>query len=121
MTTPTQLRLARMVESGHAVLEYAREGREAFLTDQRLQDAVMWRMSNFTEEADKLWKVLARDNPRIDWRELTKLRQEYHHEYTRLRPEEVWEFIDLRLPTLLSKLRRARMKEPARVSETRPK
>ncbi len=113
MTASTQLRLARMVESGVAVLEYAREGRAAFLTNQQLQDAMMWRMSNFTEEADKLWKVLARDNPRVDWRALTKLRQEYHHEYTRLRPEDVWEFIDLRLPSLLSKLRKARVRESA--------
>lgn len=119
MTTPTQLRLARMVESGGAVLEYAREGREAFLADQRLQDAVMWRMSNFTEEADKLWKELARDNPRVDWRVLTKLRQEYHHEYSRLRPEDVWEFIDLRLPTLMSKLRRARVREPPEAPRSR--
>ncbi len=74
MTASTQLRLAHMVESGEAVLEYAREGRKAFLSDQRLQDAVMWRLSNFTEEADKLWKVLPRDNPRTDWRELTTLR-----------------------------------------------
>ncbi len=113
MTTPTQLRLAGMVESGEAVLEYAREGREAFLGDQRLQDAVIWRMSNFAEEADKLWKTLARDNPRVDCWALMKLRQEYHHEYSRLRPEDVWEFIDLRLPTLMSRLRRARVREPA--------
>ncbi len=110
MTTFAGLRLAHMVESGQAVLEYAREGRKAFLSDQRLQDAVMWRLSNFTEEALKLWKVLAHDNPRVDWRELTKLRQEYHHEYARVRPEDVWEFIDLRLPTLVAKLRRARVK-----------
>jgi uncharacterized protein with HEPN domain len=71
------VRLARMIESGERVLEYAREGRSRFLRDQQLQDAVMWRMANFTEEADKLWKVLARDNPRINWRELTRLRQEF--------------------------------------------
>ncbi len=79
----------------------------------------MWRMSNFTEEADQLWKVLARDNPRIDWRVLTKLRQEYHHEYARLRPEDVWEFIDRTLPALMTKLRRARVKGSARATDPR--
>lgn len=79
----------------------------------------MWGMSNSTEEAVRVWRLLARGNPRIDWRELTRLRQEYHHEYSRLRPEDVWEFIDVKLPTLVSKLRRARVKELAPVRESR--
>ncbi len=110
MTAENKVRLARMVESGEDVLEYAREGRKAFLTDRKLQDAVMWRLSNFTEEADKLWRVLARDNPRIDWRELSRLRQDYHHGYASIRPEDVWEFIARRLPLLVSQLRQARVK-----------
>ncbi len=111
MTAENKVRLARMVESGEGVLEYAREGRKAFLADRKLQDAVMWRLSNFTEEADTLWKILARDNPRIDWRELTRLRQDYHHGYASIRIEDVWEFIDRRLPLLVSQLRRARVKQ----------
>ena len=111
MTAENKVRLARMVESGEGVLEYAREGRKAFLADRKLQDAVMWRLSNFTEEAGKLWKILARDNPRIDWRELTRLRQDYHHGDASIRIEDVWEFIDRRLPLLVSQLRRARVKQ----------
>ncbi len=110
MTAENKVRLARMIENGEDVLAYAREGRKAFLTDQKLQDAVMWRLSNFTEEADKLWKGLARDNPRIDWRELSRLRQDYHHGYASIRPDDVWEFITRRLPLLVSQLRQARVK-----------
>ncbi len=84
---------------------------QTFLTERKPQDAVMWRLSNFTEEADKLWKILARDNPRIDWRELTRLRQDDHHGHASIRPADVREFIERRLPWLVSKLRQARVKE----------
>ena len=111
MSTENRVRLNRIIESGEAVLEYARAGRRTFLSDQKLYDAVMWRLSNFTEEGDKLWRPLSRENPRIDWRELTALRQRFHHGYAGLVREHVWEFIDQMLPRLVSNLRRARLSE----------
>lgn len=108
MNTENRVRLDRMIESGEAVLEYAQAGRRTFLSDHELYDAIMWRLSNFTEEGDKLWRPLSRDNPRIDWKELTALRQRFHHGYAALLPEQVWEFIDQKLPRLVSNLRRAR-------------
>lgn len=111
MSAENRVRLDRMIESGEAALGYAERGRKAFLEDSELRDAIMWRLSNFTEEADKLWRALQRDNPRIDWRELTSLRQRFHHGYASVVPEETWEFVDQGLARLVSNLRQARVTE----------
>ena len=111
MSTENRVRWDRMIESGEAVLDHAKAGRRAFLEDSELHDAIMGRVWNSTEEAEKLHRALARENPRIDWRELTQLRQRFHPGYASLLPEDTWEFIDRRFPRLVSPLRKARLTE----------
>lgn len=111
MSAENSVRLDRMIESGEAVLEYAEAGREKFLRDRELYDAIMWRLSNFTEEAEKLCRPLSRVNPHLNWRKLTAWRQRFHHGYAAIEPEEVWRFIDQQLPRIVSNLRRASVTE----------
>jgi uncharacterized protein with HEPN domain len=106
-----RLRLDRMRDSAETVLQYAEVGRNAFFdpAQKQLRDAIFWRISNLTEEAERLYRPLQRHNPGINWRELTRERQLFHHDYSRITLNETWNFIQRDLPRLLAKLRRAKL------------
>ena len=95
-----RVRLDRMIEAGETILRYAEVGRKTYFdsVQQQLRDAIFWRISNLTEEAEKLYRPHQRNNPRIEWRELTRERQLFHHDCSRITLNETWNFIERDLP-----------------------
>lgn len=106
-----RVRLDRMIGAGETILRYAEVGRKTFFDpdQQQLRDAIFWRISNLTEEAEKLYRPLQQHNRRIEWRELTRERQLFHNDNARITLNETWNFIERDLPRLVAKLRRARL------------
>ncbi len=77
-----------------------RAGREAFLRDVDLQDAVLWRLQTLADAAGKLSQELKDRHPEINWRAMYGFRNVAAHAYQQLQLERVWEIIGLSLPDL---------------------
>ena len=77
-----------------------REGREAFLRDVDVQDAVLWRLETMAEASGKLSQPLKDRHPEIRWRAIYGFRNIAAHGYLELRLDRVWEIIELHLPSL---------------------
>ena len=77
-----------------------RGGREAFLQDVDIQDAVLWRLETLAEAAGKLSQVMKDRHPQIRWRAIYGFRNIAAHTYLELHLDRVWEIIELHLPAL---------------------
>ena len=78
----------------------ARGGREAFLQDVDVQDAVLWRLQTLAEATGRLSQAVKDRHPEIRWRAVYGFRNIAAHAYLDLRLDQVWEIIELHLPAL---------------------
>ncbi|HZS01388.1 MAG TPA: HepT-like ribonuclease domain-containing protein [Chloroflexota bacterium] len=77
-----------------------RGGRDAFLNNVDIQDAVLWRLETLAEASGKLSQPLKDRHPQIRWRAIYGFRNVAAHAYLDLRLDRVWEIIELYLPEL---------------------
>ncbi len=77
-----------------------RAGREIFLQDLDVQDAVLWRLQTLAEAAGKLSPGIKDRHPEIRWRAIYGFRNIAAHAYLDLRLDQVWEIVEVHLPAL---------------------
>ena len=77
-----------------------RPGREVFLHDVDIQDAVLWRLQTLAEATGKLSPEIKDRYPAIRWRAVYGFRNVAAHAYLELRIDEVWEIIEVHLTAL---------------------
>jgi uncharacterized protein with HEPN domain len=92
--------------------DYTRDGgKEAFLTEPLIRDAVLRRLETLAEAAGKLSDAVKERHPEIPWRAVVGFRNIAAHAYLDLLAERTWEIVDRYLPPLLeaveAELRRA--------------
>ena len=80
--------------------EYAARGRDAFLAQQMLQDAVVRRMEILADAAGRLSDDLKRRHPEIPWRAVVGFRNVVAHAYMGVAMERVWEYLTADLSAL---------------------
>ena len=73
-------------------------GREAFLKDVSIQDAVIRNLEFIGEAAKRISKPLMDQNPQVPWRMLARLRDLLIHHYERVIVTEIWKIIEMDLP-----------------------
>ena len=78
----------------------ARVGREGFLRDLDIQDAILWRLETLAEATGRLSSEVKDRHPEIRWRAVYGFRNIAAHAYLDLRLDQVWEIIDQHLPAL---------------------
>ena len=78
----------------------ARSGREAFLVDIDMQDAVFWRLETLAEATGRLSDAVKERHPEIRWRAVYGFRNIAAHGYLDLRLDLVWEIVEQHLPAL---------------------
>jgi uncharacterized protein with HEPN domain len=99
------------VERDHRFLSYirdaiglieqrTRDGREAFLADVDVQDAVLWRLETLAEATNRLSPAIKARHPEIRWRAIYGFRNIAAHGYVDLQIDRVWEIVDIHLPLL---------------------
>ena len=114
MTESRDLRhLGYIRASIHLISDYTREGgKEAFLTEPLVQDAVLRRLETLAEAAGRLSDAVKSRHPEIPWRAVVGFRNIAAHAYLELVAERAWEIVDRYLPPLLeaveAELERAR-------------
>jgi uncharacterized protein with HEPN domain len=78
----------------------ARVGREAFLQDLDIQDAILWRLETLAEATGRLSSEVKGRHPELRWRAVYGFRNIAAHAYLDLRLDQVWEIIEQHLPAL---------------------
>ena len=93
--------LAHLRHAIERVREWASDGRDVFLEDERTQWAVLRGMHTLTESASALSGEVKLRHPDIDWRGLAGYRNIVVHGYlNQLSLERSWEYIEQDLPLL---------------------
>ena len=100
-----------MLRHAAVMAEAVRRGRLSFDDDALTRYALEHAVELFSEAAEKLSARFEQANPAVPWKALRPLRREVAHPYDAGRPpvdpERVWRFVQLEVPRIVPKLRRA--------------
>ena len=84
--------------------QYTAEGREAFFTDTKTQDAVLRNLQTLAESSQRLSEELKEAHPEVDWRGISGLRNILVHDYLGINLVRVWEIVERDLRVLKSQI-----------------
>ncbi|MCX6842328.1 MAG: DUF86 domain-containing protein [candidate division WOR-3 bacterium] len=93
-----------MIESAERIMQYVKDGRDAFLASSLIQDATIRNFETIGEAAKQISAELRRAYPEIPWREVVGFRDVLIHDYLRVDVDEVWNIVESDLPELKQKL-----------------
>ncbi len=80
------------------------EGREAFMDNSMMQDAVIRNFEVMGEATKRLSAELKQSNADIPWRQMAGFRDVLTHDYLRVELNEVWVVVERDLPMMKSRL-----------------
>jgi len=100
-----RLYVIHMVECAERIAKYTREGRGAFLKDERTQDAVVRNFEIIGEAAKRVSEVTRALAPDIPWKKIAGFRDVLIHQYEGVDLEETWKRVEQDLPQLLNNLK----------------
>jgi uncharacterized protein with HEPN domain len=99
-----RLYLISIIESAERIMQYVKDGREAFMASSLIQDATIRNFETIGEAAKQLSPGLRNAHPEIPWREVAAFRDVLIHDYLRVDVDEVWNIVESELPELKQKL-----------------
>jgi uncharacterized protein with HEPN domain len=88
-----RLYVIHMLECIERISRYTQAGREAFLSDPMVQDAVYRNLQVIGEAAKRVPESVCGTAPEIPWRGLAGLRDVIVHQYEGVDPFQVWNVI----------------------------
>jgi uncharacterized protein with HEPN domain len=95
-------RLQYIRQSTARIEQYTRGGREAFLREPIVQDAVLRRLEKLADAIGKLSDSLKARHPTIPWRQVYGFRNIAAHAYEEIDLTRVWEIVEDYVPVLKS-------------------
>ena len=96
--------LLHALDAIDAVIEYTRDGRNAFFADRMTQDAVIRNIEILGQAVKGLsTETRAHDNS-VPWRQIAGMRDKLIHEYFGVDLALVWDVVERDLPALRPKL-----------------
>ncbi len=101
-----KLYLIHIQECLERIVLYTAKGREAFLTDTLIQDAVMRNLQTLTESALRISATLKSKYPKVDWRGITAFRNVAVHDYLGIDMSRVWDIVERDVPLLRQQIDR---------------
>ena len=111
-----EIYLTRMAAAAETAIGYIRGmDRDAFLVDQRTQDAVVANVMAIGECAIKLMERhpdFVAEHPEIAWKDIRNMRNRIAHQYFQLDVGTIWLTVSEVLPDLLDKLHALRHRYP---------
>jgi uncharacterized protein with HEPN domain len=84
--------------------EYTVDGKQAFLTDTKTQDAVLRNLQVLAESTQKMSQETKAQHPEIDWRNIGAFRNVLVHHYLGIDLEQTWDVVQNDIPDLKAKL-----------------
>ena len=92
--------LGHMLDAIDRIQTYTAEGRDAFMADTMIQDAVVRNFEIIGEAAKRTSEDLRRQHAEIPWRQAAGFRDVLSHDYMSIDLTLVWNAIESHLPTL---------------------
>jgi uncharacterized protein with HEPN domain len=92
--------LTYILDAINLIEQQTQYGRDVFLDDVDMQDAVLWRLETLAEATNRLSPETKARHPEIRWRAMYGFRNIAAHGYMDLQIDRVWEIIEDHLPLL---------------------
>ena len=86
------------------ILDYTAAGRDAFLSDQMIQDAAVRNLEVIGEAAKNLSPGFRDAHAEIPWKPMAGMRDRLIHEYFGVDLELVWQVVERELPEIASRI-----------------
>lgn len=96
--------LAHIVERIGRIEAFTKAGREAFLEDRMLQDAVIRNLEVIGEAAKRVPAEYRREHPEIPWRSMAAMRDVLIHDYEGVDLNRTWQVVERELSPLKAAL-----------------
>ncbi|MBI3159060.1 MAG: DUF86 domain-containing protein [Chloroflexi bacterium] len=100
-------RLEDILAAIRAIQGYAVPNYDAFLADNKTQDAIMYNLIIMGEAANRISDEFQEEHPEIPWSAMIGTRNVIVHGYDQVRLEIVWKIIERDLQTLLGNVQSA--------------
>lgn len=100
MTKDRRVYLAYILECTQKIERFTAEGKDRFLRDDMVQDAVIRNIEIIGEAAKRIDDVYRAAHPDIPWQALASLRDVLIHQYEGIDLERVWAIVEKDLPPL---------------------
>jgi len=89
-----RLYLVHILECIDRIERYTAEGKEAFMADEKTQDAVLRNLQVLSESIQRLSAGLKATHPEVDWRGISGFRNVLVHDYLGINLIRVWEIVE---------------------------
>ncbi|MHA1186565.1 MAG: HepT-like ribonuclease domain-containing protein [Candidatus Heimdallarchaeota archaeon] len=97
--------IQHMLDSINLIENYLEgKNKEAFLSSEQLQDAVIRRLEIIGEAVKNLPEVIIKKYPELPWKQIAGMRDILIHQYFGVDLELTWEVVQVEVPILKSKL-----------------
>ena len=101
-----KLYLAHIADAITQVLSYTAGGRQEFMKNRMIQDAVLRNFEVIGEATKRLSDKAKSRCPDIPWRRVAGLRDVLIHDYMGVDLEEIWRVVEQHLPALRTAIQR---------------
>ena len=112
-----KLYLIHIIECIEKIETYAQDGRDAFLSDTKTQDAVVRNLQILAESTQRISEPLKVRRAEVDWRAIAAFRNVVVHDYLGIDKKQIWEIVERDIPDLRHKIKTI-LQELERLDET---
>jgi len=95
-----RLYLIHIVECASRIQQYTSEGKDAFMSDGKTQDAVLRNLQILAESTQRISGKLKAAHPEVEWSKIAGLRNILVHDYLGINLVRIWEILQHGLPEL---------------------
>ncbi len=82
------------------ILLFTSDGKNAFLTDRKTQDAVLRNLHTLSESIQRISADTKGKYPEVPWRDISAFRNVVVHDYLGIEMERIWDIVEKDLPIL---------------------
>lgn len=97
--------LISILESIESIEEYTKSGKESFMKDKMIVDAVIRNLEIIGEASKKISPSLKKGHAEIPWKDMAGLRDVLIHDYLGVDKRKVWNVVENDLSSLKSSIK----------------
>lgn len=100
-----RLYLIHIAECIERIERYTARGRDNFLSDTMVQDAVLRNLHTLSESTQRLSDAVKEQRPDVDWSSIGAFRNVVVHDYLGIDLERIWDLLEFDLPAFKQAIR----------------